>query len=100
MGRVTISVRGRVLLSTVLVTILMVQVLPQVDLPDTVFHRSASPLAMHARNATVRAALTSVALSQLGTSAKSSVSDLGVLRYLPTRRLAGLLELIDRNLRC
>jgi hypothetical protein len=49
MGRWTIKPSGLFVLMTLLFLIVLILVLPEVDLPDTAFHRGTAPVDVHAQ---------------------------------------------------
>ena len=53
------------ILSIVVLFMLVIVVLPDVDLPDTAFHRGTAPLIIHARARTAPPAVASATLFQL-----------------------------------
>jgi len=98
MGRCTISLSRSLLLLAVLANIALVLVLPQVDLLDTAFHGNTSPLAVHARATSSRAALT-FASTWLFNSPEAR-AEVRREHKLSARSLPNSLLILNRSLRC
>jgi|SRR5579872_148790 len=68
MSRWKISASTLFILSCLVFIMLLIVVLPDVDLPDTAFHRGTAPLVVHARATTAPLVVAVAALFQLPSS--------------------------------
>jgi hypothetical protein len=99
MGQWSVKTPVWVVLVSMLFVMLMVQAIPQVDLPDAAFHTDTAPVAIHARGLRAPAALTVHASSQgsfpVGTSVSRSDQD-AVSGYSTPNSL----PILHHSLRC
>jgi hypothetical protein len=65
MPRWNVKTSTLIILSCVTVIMLLIVVLPDVDLPDTAFHRGTAPIAVHAEARAVPAAVAIAGIFQL-----------------------------------
>ena len=70
MKRWNISPAALVILGGVVVLMLLIVVLPDIDLPDTAFHRGTAPILVHARATSAPAVVTVVAVLEFPDSAE------------------------------
>jgi|SRR5271163_30340 hypothetical protein len=61
-----------IILSIVFVFMLLIVILPDVDLPDTAFHRGTAPVVVHAQVTTAPAAATVATILQVPSAAEIS----------------------------
>lgn len=99
MGSFTIRPLGLAVLFGFLAVITLILVLPQVDLLDTAFQRSTSPLAIHARSTTAPATGTEVREYRLALAIRLS-PQYEVLRELVHAILADPAEVLNQSFRC
>jgi len=100
MGRVNVNSGTWLLLAAVLAAILAMQVLPQVNLPDTAFQRGTSPVAVHARNSLASIALLPSFLLHQGRYTDDVRSESRLLSRFVKGSAGNSLQLIHRSLRC
>jgi hypothetical protein len=65
MSRWNVKAATLIILSCLTVIMLLIVVLPDVDLPDTAFHRGTAPIAVHTEARAVPAAVAIAAIFQL-----------------------------------
>ena len=75
MSRWNINAPTLLILSIVVVFMLVIVILPDVDLPDTAFHRGTAPLLVHARATTAPPAVDVAALFQFPPTVQFSRAD-------------------------
>jgi hypothetical protein len=71
MARWNIKPATLIILGGVVFLMLLIVVLPDVDLPDTAFHRGTAPVLVHAQATAAPAAVTIVAVLQIPDSAET-----------------------------
>ncbi len=72
MSRWNIKASTLIILSCVVFLMLLIVILPDVDLPDTAFHRGTAPVLVHARATMAPAAVAEIALFQMPHSFRDS----------------------------
>ena len=71
MARWNIKPAALFILGGVVILMLLIVVLPDVDLPDTAFHRGTAPVAVHAQATAAPAVVTIVAVLELPNAAEA-----------------------------
>jgi hypothetical protein len=99
MGRWTIKPSCWFVLMSLLFLIFLILVLPQVDLPDTAFHRGTGPVDVHSRVTSAPGLVVVSAAVQLGFSAHTA-SDRVEHSVVFARATSAFLPLLHRSLRC
>lgn len=90
MSRWNVPASTLFILSCLVFLMLLIVVLPDVDLPDTAFHRGTAPLVVHARATNAPPVVAVSALFQLPSSSGISV---------PSREASGLATNLSPNFR-
>jgi hypothetical protein len=99
MGRWTINPWRLVVLVSFLFLAVLILVLPDVDLPDTAFHRGTAPVDVHSRCTSAPGLLTVSTVGQLSFSAHPA-SRRREYSLLSSHTTAIFLPLLHRSLRC
>jgi len=72
MSKWNIKASTLIILSCVVFLMLLIVILPDVDLPDTAFHRGTAPVVVHARATMAPAVVTEIALFRMPHSFQDS----------------------------
>jgi hypothetical protein len=99
MGRWTIKPSAWLVLMSLLFLIVLILVLPQVDLPDTAFHRGTAPVDVHARVTSAPGLLSMGTVSSFCFSAHTASSCREHVMVL-AHASSSSLPLLHRALRC
>lgn len=98
MARWTVSRGALLLLMGVLALIVLILILPDIDLPDTAFHRGTAPVVEHSRASSAPSLLTSRIQTPLVFSAETAEAQLerSSLSHLTSQSL----PILHQSLRC
>jgi hypothetical protein len=99
MGQWTIKPAWKFVLFAVLLTIVLVQAFPQVNLRDTAFHDGTDPLVIHAQSTSAPVALTSAVPFQFALARHAAQSAREPV-FQPAHVATHSLTILDGFLRC